>query len=324
MARVFSRKKILITVAALVSVFLLSMLMGCSRIEPQFDLVKNYFDYGDKVFENMQYLAETYPDRTMSTQGELDTAKYLAKRLSDFGYESDYSYEDIVGLQHFKADFTRYDGSAVSDPNGYNVIFTKKAKESNGEIILSAQYDNLYEEKTGGEMWKADGSYESGSGCATLLALAEIMSTEEYSYDITFAFFTGGCYGWEGANQFAAQLKTSHIENIKFNINFSMLGGGDNLYLYTGEKVTVFGGYIRSASYGLTRNPKDKNFAPFTISSEYPKYLFSHIGMIGNQYFLMNRNVPIANYTSHNWSCNDNPFFTEMKGNANVYHTADH
>ena len=323
MTRVISRRKVKVAIVALLVVFLVSVMAGCSKAEPQYDLVKNEGDYKDTVFENMQYLADNYPDRTMGTEGELNTAKYLASRLSSFGYTSEYSCDEGEGLQRFRVSNTRYDGSTVSDINVYNVIFTKKAwNSSKGVILLSAQYDNLYQEKRGDETWKADGSYESGSGTATLLALAEIMSTIDCSYDVTFAFFTGGCYGWEGASQYVDSLKNSDFENIKLNINFSMLGGGDILYLYTGETVSDFGEYLRSASNGLMSNPKDKNVAPWSMEAD-SKYPYTHIGMMGNQYFLMNRNVPTANFTAHNWSCNDNPFLTEMQGKGNVYHTSD-
>lgn len=321
MERLVSRRKVLIAIIALLGVLVLSMLTGCSQVDPEYDLVKNRGEYGDLVFENMQYLADNYPDRSMGTEGELNAAQYLASKLSSFGYTSEYSSDEGVGLQRFRINNTRYDGTTMSDINVYNVIFTKKAAgESKGVILLSTQYDNLYQEKTGDEIWRADGSYESGSGTATLLALAELMRDFECSYDVTFAFFTGGSYGWQGASQYVDNLKSADIENIKLNIDFSMLGGGDNLYLYSGEYATDFGGYMRSASDGLTPNPKDKNVAPF-IMENYPMYAFSNIGMIGNQYFLMNRNVPTVNYKSHNWSCKENPVMTEMQGKSNVYHT---
>ena len=172
-----SRRKILIVLIALISIIALSVFTACSKNEPQYDLVKHNVDYGDNLFANLQILAYDYPSRTMSTQGELEAAKYISSRMVDLGYTSEYSYDDVQGLQHFRMDFTRYDGTSVSDPNGYSVIFTKKAVHSKGEILLSAQYDNLYEEKSNGEAWKADGSYESGSACSVLLTLAEIMSS---------------------------------------------------------------------------------------------------------------------------------------------------
>ncbi|MDE7337274.1 MAG: Zn-dependent exopeptidase M28 [Clostridia bacterium] len=317
-----SRKAFLIIVVLLVGALTAGLLSACSKT-PHYDLVKQDGEYGDLAFENMKYLAENYPDRTMCTQGEQNAAKYISDKLSGWGYTSDFSDNDTEGLQSFKENFTRYDGSAVSDANAYNVVFTKKARESKGEIILSTQYDNLYGEKNGEELWKADGSYESGSGAAVLLTLAEIMKDADYSYDITFAFFSGGSYGWKGAYYYVTQLKNADLENIKLVLNFSMLGGGDDLYLYTGENASDFGGYLQSASVGITENPKDKNAVSSLIMETDALYSFLHIGMVGNQYYFANRKIPCANYTSHNWYCNENPFLTEMKGKANVYHTLD-
>ena len=96
----------------------------------------------------------------------------MSTLLSGWGYTSDFSDAETLGLQGFKVEFTRYDGSAVSDTSAYNVVFTKKSENSKGEIILSAQYDNLYADSE--EFLKSDGSYESGSGTSVLLALAEI------------------------------------------------------------------------------------------------------------------------------------------------------
>ena len=313
--------KIILTVAIILLVVMTaSMLTACSKT-PHFELSEKDWGYGDKAFENMKYLAENYPDRTMGTPGEERFAKYLSTLLSGWGYTSDFSDAETLGLQGFKVEFTRYDGSAVSDTSAYNVVFTKKSENSKGEIILSAQYDNLYADSE--EFLKSDGSYESGSGTSVLLALAENMKDFDYDYDVTFAFFSGGCYGWQGAYHYVTHLKNADLDNIKLVLNFSMLGGGDNLYLYTGENASDFGGYLQSASVGLTENPQNKNVVSSFIMESEPLYSFLHIGLTGNHYFFLNRKIPCGNFTSHNWSCNDNPFLTEMKGKANVYHTPE-
>ena len=323
MNKKISRRKFLTVLISIVSVIALCVFTACSKpIEPDYEVVKSDGGYGEKVFENMQYLAQNYPDRTMGESGELNAAKYIASKLSEWGYVSDFSDEDTQGLQSFKVNYMRYLGTSISNVNAYNVIFTKKAENSKGEIILSTQFDNLYSETNGGETWKADGSYESGSGSAVLLTLAQIMSEQDFDYDITFAFFSGGCYNWMGAYHYVSQLKKADVDNIKLNINFSMLGGGENLYLYTNESVCDFDAYLRKVGDGITANPKDKNVAPFTMETE-PLYLFTHVGMAGNQYYLMNRKVATANFTSHNWSCNEQPFVTEIQGKSNVYHTSD-
>lgn len=293
---------------------------GCSSARDDYAPQKVREDLGVTAMDNLRYLAANHPDRTMGTQGEYDAAAYLADTLKSYGYESRYAYDGIEGLQDFKSNFTRYDGTAVNEATSYNVVFTKKSSRSEGEIILSAQYDNLYSEKKGEELWKADGSYESGSGASILLTLAETMKDREYEYDITFVFFTGGSYRWRGSYHYASQLKNADYDNIRLMINFSMLGGGDNLYLYSGERANNYGNYLRAASEGLSNIPKNKNCADYTMETD-AAYPYTHIGMSGNQYHFINRGVPTANYLSHNWSLNDYPMLTEMDGKNNVYHT---
>ena len=75
MARVNLRRKVTLAVVILLVVFVVGIMAGCSKAEPQYDLKKHDGDYKDMVFENMQYLADNYPDRTMGTEGELNPAK---------------------------------------------------------------------------------------------------------------------------------------------------------------------------------------------------------------------------------------------------------
>ena len=331
-----SSKFFLIVALTLIACFALASLAGCTPTA-SFDVVKSEGDYGDTVFAQMKYLAENYPDRTMATQGEIDASRYLANTLRDLGYEGVEFGEDEAGLQSFTLDYTRYDGTSKSKATAYNVVFTKKSENSKGEILLSAQYDNLYGEgrntsandSTNTQMtdqddgaWKADGSYESGSAIAVMLTLAQLLSDVDCGYDITFAFFTGGSYYWQGAYYYASHLKNAQIENIRLMLNFSMLGGGDNLYMYAREKSTDYGAYLTDVGAGLTQLPKNKNATSLILETD-PLYAFSHIGIVGNHYYFMNRGVPTANYLSLNWSLNDYPFITETAGRENVYHTAD-
>lgn len=316
------RKIVLTAAVMLIALISVGAFAACSAADPTFDVVKSDGDFGGVAFSHMKYLAENYPDRTMGSQGEADAARYIASIMSDLGYTGKYSYEGEEGLQGFKVSYTRYDGSAVNDVNAFNVAFTKKAAEPKGEILLTAQYDNLYGEKTSEELWQADGSYESGSGVAVLLTLAKLLSETDCGYDLTFAFFTGGSYCWQGAYRYVAQLTGADLDGISLMLNFAMLGGGEYLYLYTRETSTDYGGYLRSVSDGLTQIPKDKNVSAIVMETD-PLYAYSHIGMTGNHYYFMDRGIPTANYLSHNWSRNDQPFVTEIKDKANVYHTAD-
>lgn len=312
---------IILTVLILTSVLLVSF-AGCQNVQTDFDIKTSSGEYGDKTFEYMTALANEYPNRTMATEGEKRAAEYISSLMTGWGYTSDKETDGIKGLQQLKLGFTRYDGSSVKDGLAYNVVFDKKAAESKGKILLMCQYDNLYSEQGSDGEWGADGSYESGASVAVMLTLAELLKDSALDYDLTFIFFTGGSYSWMGAKYYADNLKRADIDNIKLAINFSMLAGGENLYLYTGENATSYGNYMAKASTGLTKSPANKNIAYFTLEND-AIFNYSHIGMLGNQYYLMNKGIPVANYLSLNWSKNDNPMLTEIDGKSNVYHTKD-
>ena len=94
--------KIILTVAIILLVVMTaSMLTACSKT-PHFELSEKDWGYGDKAFENMKYLAENYPDRTMGTPGEERFAKYLSTLLSGWGYTSDFSDAETLAIRRIR------------------------------------------------------------------------------------------------------------------------------------------------------------------------------------------------------------------------------
>lgn len=317
------------TVATIVAILVIAAVLtvsfsACQTPQKNFEITDVSGEYGAKVYDYMNVLATDYAARTMATEGERKAAEYISSLMQGWGYTSDYSYEGITGLDGFKLGFTRYDGSSVKDQYAYNVIFEKKASEeqSLGRILLVGQYDNLYSETDGENEWQADGSYESGGAIAVMLTLAEALKDADLDYDVTFAFFTGGSYTWMGAKHFVDNQKRADFDDMRLVINFSMLFGGDNLYLYTGEKETSYGNLLTQAGKGLTDIPLDKNITFATLESD-AIFNYVHIGMLGNNYYFINKGIPTANFLSLNWSKKDNPMMTEMAGKTNVYHTKD-
>lgn len=280
----------------------------------------------DLAYEYLQILSgEELKNRTMSTDGELDAANYISGLMRALGYDSEYSSNDAKGLQEFKTSFKRFSGEELVDEKAYNVIFSRKAtsEKSKGEIILACQYDNMYSEKAdiSGNLWQSDGSYESGVAVAIMFTLAEALIYMECEYDLTFAFFTGGCYEWKGAMNYVDNLDREALDKIALVLNFSMLGGGDNWYIYTGESKNTYGRYLYACGQGgPTSVPKDRNIGQFYLTED-TKFSYTHIGMLSNHYFFDLKGIPTANFLSLNWGINNNPLFTEMKGKDNVYRT---
>ena len=154
-----------------------------------------------------------------------------------------------------------------------------------------------------------------------MLTLAETLKDYAGDYDLTFAFFTGGCYGWKGAMNYVDNLDRAGLDKIALVLNFAMLGGGDNWYIYSGESANTYGSYLNKCAEGyVTSVPKDRNIGQFSFTDD---VIFNYVnaGMLSNQYFFDLKRVPTANFLSINWEINDNPLFSEMKGKSNVYHT---
>ena len=333
----FRNKKIYIVAIALLAVITATFFAGCSapKIEVNIpdvgSLDDSYIAY--RAYEVLHLIGEQYSERTMATDGELEAAKYLSGYMrslnldDDGGYKSQYSSDGVEGLQSFKTSFKRLNGEQLSDVDAYNVIFTKKAnvEKSRGEIILACQYDNLYSEKADaeGHLWKVDGSYESGAAIAVMLTLAEALVEVELEYDLTFAFFTGGCYEWKGAMNYVDTLDRDRLDKIALVLNFGMLGGGDNWYIYTGEKTNTYGKYLNKCAEGhATAVPKDRNPGQFYLTED-TIFSYTNVGMLSNHYYFNLKDIPPANFLSINWGINNNPLFSEMKGKSNVYHTKD-
>ena len=319
-------KKIYVVAIALLVVLITAVSVGCTSRAIEVRTVNVDESVGDRAYEYLQTLSgEELNNRTLGTQGALDGAKYIAGLMTQLGYEGVYSSDEGYGLQEFKTTFKRFDGTEVTDAAAYNVVFTKKSdsEKSKGEIILSCSYDNLYNEKSdiNGNLWSADGSYESGASVAVLLTLAEALKDKSCEYDLTFAFFSGGCYGWKGARNYVDNLDRTKLDKIALVLNFAMLGGGDNWYIYTGESANTYGKYLKYSAEGYAgAAPKDRNVGQFSLTED-ARYTYSNIGMLSNQYFFDVKGAPTANILSLNWEINDNPLFSEMKGKDNVYHT---
>lgn len=320
-------KKIYTVAIVLTAVILTVFFAGCTSPDINVNTVEvDEQSIKDTAYEYMRIIAdESLRDRTLGMQGATDTAIFLAGEMKIFGYTGAYSSEPAEGLQEFKTSFKRFDGAEVTEATAYNVVFTKKSdkEESKGEIILACSYDNLYSEKSniGGDLWSADGSYESGASMAVLLTLADALKDKSCDYDLTFAFFAGGCYGWKGAMNYVDNLDRAGLDKIALVLNFANLCGGDNWYIYTGESANTYGKYLNACAKGYAGAvPNDRNIGQFILSED-SKFNYSNIGMLSNQYFFALKDVPTANVLSLNWEINENPFVSEMKGKGNVYHT---
>lgn len=314
------KKKVLI----LITICMLTLLVfvgGCQS--KSFEVNQHQaLDVGDKAYSYMELMSTDYADRTFGMGKDKLVAVYLAKKLSEWGYTpQDSKIDGVAGINEYTSYVTADENANTG--KGYNVVFSKKAVgESRGEIILSAQYDNLYSHKTYGTT--ADGSYESGASIGALLTLAELIKDKDMPFDLTIAFFDGGSLNWTGSAYFVSQMDVVRMDNILLAVDFANIVGGDYNYAYSIDKATDYGKFFDTInkvdSLGMKAVPADKRIANGMLIED-GLYSYFHTGMLSNNIFLMNKGVPTLTLMSLNWSDKSVPSRVEMKGKENVYQT---
>lgn len=91
-------------------------------------------------------------------------------------------------------------------------------------IVLTCHYDHL---GTMGEKVYFPGAHDNASGCAFVLNMAQYFREHPCRYSVVFLFFSGEESGLLGSKHFT-EKPLIPLENIKYLINFDLLGGGDD------------------------------------------------------------------------------------------------
>ncbi len=113
-----------------------------------------------------------------------------------------------------------------------NIIAERKGTDPNGGVVYLTTYIDAVS--------NVDGANDNGSGIASLMTIAEIVSTRSYPFTVRLAFF-GSAHGKEpgsvraGSRFHVNQLSNSDIADIKVMTSVYMCGSGDTLGLYGSE-----------------------------------------------------------------------------------------
>ncbi len=321
------KKKIIITLIVCV---LLICCVGCTS--KSFDLVPSPLTsnpqfsketLGKKGLEYMKIFAEQYSNRTAGDGADNIFAKYLSQEMLKFGYvgKKGNDQSQVEGI----TTFTFNPSVNANTLTSYNAIFDKKVNNSKGKIVFTTYYDNCYAIGNDNQM-KSDGSYESGASLAVMLTLAEnFAKLDNLQYDLTFAFFGAGAYGYLGAIDYYSSLSNQDKNDISLLIDFGQIVGGDYTYAYSRDKSVDYNSLVYQTAttnnIGLKPIPVDKRIASGLLYQDFA-YPYFHIGMMGNHTRFMSDKVPTIHYLSANWSSNENPSVTEMTKKENIYQTS--
>ncbi len=290
-----------------------------------------------------QEICESYPVRTAGYFADPNATTIL--QAADYVFLTQFVNEQMVKLgyaalsgedaaseacfQFFK--FTDpYSGNTLKD--GVNGIWTKPASgESKGDIWVIAAYDNsagisvtdvdlstgqMSSSRLGGE-----GAYGSATSVATAIAIADMLKDVELDYTVRFAFIDCSQYSNEGIRELCAAYDAPALA-----INLNRLGGGTYNYIYSAEVRTDFNDAFYSAANKVGGGtfapvPADKHIVKAVLLDEQPND-YTHIGMYGDNLWLMTMGVPTVSFLSLDWGSNTNSFYTEIDGLDNVYNTS--
>jgi len=228
--------------------------------------------------------------RTSGSAQEKSTAKFIAKTLSNFGFE--------VKVQpfEFKNKEQKFKSNNIIAELGNNDLPT---------IIIGAHYDS-----------KGKGSYgaiDNGTGVAAMLEIAQIIAKKPSNhFNIRFIAFGAEEIGISGSQHYVKQLTAQALQNIAGMINFDMIAGGDKLYVHSalstpyqcGESTAIYNGesVLRKAIISTAESINKKNqFLEHSKSKEYPK---GETGPWSDHFPFSCAGIPIAFLESTNFSIN--------------------
>ena len=113
----------------------------------------------------------------------------------------------------------------LTDFTHYNVCGVIPGTEHPEQyIVLTCHYDHL---GAMGENVYFPGAHDNASGCAFVLNMAQYFKEHPCKYSVAFLFFSGEESGLLGSKFFTDNPMIS-LEEIKYVINFDLLGGGND------------------------------------------------------------------------------------------------
>ncbi len=160
-------------------------------------------------------------------------AEYIEKQLLSYGYEPLWGGSGLVEFTIDKSSassFFRKYGEGTCDVT-YNVVMIKRAKESDGIVLLGAHYDHLGVAR-GYDEWKQiktgdiyNGADDNASGIAVMLETARLyaLDAENSKRDVIIAGFGAEEIGLVGSTELVNKLNKEGIE-IDFMVNIDMVG----------------------------------------------------------------------------------------------------
>lgn len=298
------RKKIVISLILLIA--LVATLCVIPTASTSAEVKNNPYEIYDEFCKN-------FPDRTPGSQGEKNSAVYIAGKLNEIKVEGVNVYTGADGdntrdglLQSFERVVEEYDSTTESYNNvtisSQNVVAYKRCGVSNAPLlVVAAPLSNVYGlyESDSTTPCENEGAYESSSAVAVAIAVARDIKRTNLDYDIVFLFYGADYYDNMGISYFFKECE----QDILGVIDLYAIGGGDDLYLYCDEISTKHESFltkrIKKFGYDIKSTPFNKSYT--TYYSDYSLFPYSHAGLYGIGDYVLSQGIPLVKLFGYNW-----------------------
>ena len=165
----------------------------------------------ERALEHLRYLAETVGPRPLGSPQEMTALTYFAERLGEYGCLVEWQRVTHSGGEQ---------GESALNTSSFNVI-GRLPGERQREIVIGAHIDSASPE--------IPGANDDGSGVATLIELARVMSLEPHEATIVFVAFCGEESGLVGSKSFVEQYP---LDNVALMLQLDMASNDSALMLW--------------------------------------------------------------------------------------------
>jgi len=201
--------------------------------------------------------------RVSGSKEEQNAAEYISNTLKNIGLVpvTDSSTEN--GIQKFNI----YNGNQIL--NSQNVIYKRVGADSSKKVILATHYDIDFDYEyndVSGEITTicSEGVFSSGANVGGLLALAELVSSYNFDFDVEFVFFGSFYNNLAGSEYYTSFLTQENVNNILLMVNLDKLVSTGKLYMYTGEFENSKDEFVTSQ---FSANLNARNLSDYNIIS---------------------------------------------------------
>lgn len=165
----------------------------------------------ERALDHLRYLAETVGPRPLGSPQEMAALTYFAERLAEYGCQVEWQRVTHAGAEK---------GESALNTSSFNVI-GRLPGEQQREIVIGAHIDSASPE--------IPGANDDGSGVATMIELARVMSLEPHAATIIFVAFCGEEFGLVGSKSFVAQYS---LDNVALMLQLDMTSNDSPLMLW--------------------------------------------------------------------------------------------